>query len=218
MGPFEKSLLLYKAFLWSLLTSASSKCFFFLVLPTLPNWNFFTERLFAPSPAVSRSPLSHFSLRRLYLPLRVTLTHFAMSFYEQALDLPTSFPISVLARLRVKPRICRSTWRAFVSIHPFCFLLLLLGRFSLLVLPIPLGTCLPSFKIHTFLPMLSLRFPSLSRQGAALPHLDSLTSQSGDLDRWLCSFSFWQVRQSCLCQKEKEHCCLFGRPGLFRFF
>ena len=39
-------------------------------------------------------------------------------FYERALRLPTSFPISGLARLGVKPRLCRSSWRAFASIHP----------------------------------------------------------------------------------------------------
>ena len=40
-------------------------------------------------------------------PLRVTLTHFTLSSYERALCLPTSFPISDLARLGVKPRLCR---------------------------------------------------------------------------------------------------------------
>ena len=41
----------------------------FLALPRLPNCNAFTERLVAPSPAVSRPPLSHFSsLSLLHLP------------------------------------------------------------------------------------------------------------------------------------------------------
>ena len=40
--------------------------FLFLVLPTQPNWNAFTERLVAPLPATFRSPLTHSSLRRLY--------------------------------------------------------------------------------------------------------------------------------------------------------
>ena len=51
-------------------------------------------------------------------PLRVILTHFILSSYERALRLPTSFPISGLARLGVKPRLCRSCWRAFASTHP----------------------------------------------------------------------------------------------------
>ena len=45
--------------------------------------------------------------------LRVTLIHFALSSYKRALCLPTTFPISCLARLGVKPRLCRSSWIAF---------------------------------------------------------------------------------------------------------
>ena len=52
------------------------------------------------------------------VPLRVTLTHFTLFSYERALRLPTSFPISGLARLGVKPRLCRSSWRALASTHP----------------------------------------------------------------------------------------------------
>ena len=64
-----------------------------------------------------------FSLFLLYseaslLPLRVTPNHFTLSSYERALRLPTTFPISGLTRLEVKPRLCRSSWRAFASTHP----------------------------------------------------------------------------------------------------
>ena len=45
------------------------------------------------------------------------MTHFTLLSYERALRLPTSFPISGLARLGVKPRLCRSFWRAFASTH-----------------------------------------------------------------------------------------------------
>ena len=51
-------------------------------------------------------------------PLRFTLTHFTLFSHERALCLPTSFPISGLARLGVRPRLCRSSWRAFASTHP----------------------------------------------------------------------------------------------------
>ena len=50
-------------------------------------------------------------------PLRVTLTHFTLFSYKRALHLPTSFPVSGLARLGVKPRLCRLFWRAFASTH-----------------------------------------------------------------------------------------------------
>ena len=74
--------------------------------------------------------------------------------------------------------------------HPLtrlCFLLLLLGRFSLLASLFLLGTCLPSlwslpFFFHA--PALMLLFLAKVRL--------SLTSRSGDLDRWLSSFSFWK--------------------------
>ena len=42
-----------------------------------------------------------------------------LSSYEQKLRFPTSFPISGLARLGAKPRLCRCSWRAFASTHPF---------------------------------------------------------------------------------------------------
>ena len=92
--------------------------FLFLALPTSPNWNAFAERLFAPSPVASRAPPIPLILFEASLPnLLATLIHFALSSYERALCLPTSFPISGLARLEVKPSLCRSSWRAFVSIH-----------------------------------------------------------------------------------------------------
>ena len=85
-------------------------------------------------------------------PLRVTLTHFTLFSYERALRLPTSFPISGLARLGVKSRLCRSSWRALASTHPL-MLLLVLGRLFLLALPVLLGICprsrwSPPFLLH----------------------------------------------------------------------
>ena len=77
-------------------------------------------------------------------PLRVTLNHFTLLSYERALRLPTSFPISGLARLGVKPRLCRSSWRAFASTHPL-MVLSTCSRAALLACPpFLLGICLPS--------------------------------------------------------------------------
>ena len=74
------------------------------------------------SRAITGCPSSSFIPLLLYKaslpPLQVILTHFNLSSYERALRLPTSFPISGLARLGVKPRLCRSCWRAFASTHP----------------------------------------------------------------------------------------------------
>ena len=118
-------------------------------LPILPNWNAFTERPVAPSPAASRPPLSLFFFPRLFLPpLRVTLTHFTLSFYERALRLPSSFPISGLARLGVKPRLCRSSWRAFASTHPL-MLLSTSSREALVACPSFPPWNLPSFNVES---------------------------------------------------------------------
>ena len=119
-GPSKESLsLLGKSFLRSFLTYASPRWFPFLSSTNLTK----LERLHR---AASRAITGCFSFSPIPLPfseaslppLRVILTHFTLSFYERSLCLPTSFPISGLARLGVKPRLCRSSWRAFASTHP----------------------------------------------------------------------------------------------------
>ena len=106
-------------------------------------------------------------------PLRVTRTHFALFSYKRALRLPTSFPISGLARLGVKPRLCRSSWRAFVSAHPL-MLPSTCSREALLACPPFPPWNLPSFTVESTLSSpCSHSDPPLSCQGAALAHLDS---------------------------------------------
>ena len=87
-------------------------------LPISPNWNASTERLAAPSLSASRPPLIPLLSEASLPPLQVTLIHFTVSSFERALRLPTSFSVSGLARHGVKPRLCRSSWRAFASTHP----------------------------------------------------------------------------------------------------
>ena len=125
-----------------------------------------------PPPAVSRPPLSLFQASSP--PLRVTLTHFTLFSYEQALRLPTSFPVSGLARLRVKPRLRRTSWRAFASTHPL-MLPSTSPREALLACPPIPPWNLPSFTVDSTLSSSYSRSdPPLCRQGAALAHLDSL--------------------------------------------
>ena len=118
-GPSKESLsVLYKSFLRSLLTYASPGWFPFLSATNITK----LERLYraascAITGCLSSSPIPLLLSETSLLPLQVTLTHFTLSSYEQALHLPTSFPISGLARLGVKPRLCRSSWRAFASTH-----------------------------------------------------------------------------------------------------
>ena len=95
---------------------------------------------------LSSSPIPPLHLLEVSLsPLQVTLTHFTLSSCDQAIRLPTSFFISCLARLGMKPWLSQSSRRAFGSTH-----LLTLSPSSpreILFetnLPFFLGTCLPS--------------------------------------------------------------------------
>ena len=166
LGPSKESLsVLYKSFFRSLLTYASSGWF-----PFLSATNFTKlERLHqaascAITGCLSSSPILLLLSEASLPPLRVTLTHFTPLFYERALRLPTSFPISGLARLGVKPRLCRSSWRAFASTHslmfpPAC------SREALLACPPNLLWNLPSFTVESILPLhaLALIPPSLAK-------------------------------------------------------
>ena len=120
MGPFKESLsLLYIAFLRPLLTYA-----FFEWFPFLSTTNFtkleclhrVASRTITGS--LSSSPIFLFLSEASLHSLRVTLTQFTFLSYERALRPPIFFPILGLARLGVKPRLCRSSWRAFASTHP----------------------------------------------------------------------------------------------------
>ena len=119
-GPSKESLsLLYKFFLQLYLAYASPRWFSFLSATNFTK----LERLHrAASRAItgclSSSPIPLLLFEASLPPLRVTLTHITLFSYERALRLPTSFAISGLARLGVKPRLCRSSWRAFASTHP----------------------------------------------------------------------------------------------------
>ena len=119
-GSFKEFFsLLNKAFLWPLLTYVSPGWFPFISVTNLTKLECLhraASRAITGCPSFSRIPLlfSEASLPQL----RVTLTHFTLLSYERALRLPTSFPISGLTTLGVKPRHCRSSWRAFASTHP----------------------------------------------------------------------------------------------------
>ena len=175
-GTAKESLsLLYKSFFWSLLTYASRGWLSFLIATNFTK----LERLHrAASRAIagylSSSPIPLLLSEASLPPLRVTLTHFTLLSYELALRLSTSFPISGLARLGVKPRLCRSSWRAFASTHP-----LMLPSTSSREAVLPFPPCsswnLPSFTVESTLSTpCSCSDPPLTRQGAALAHLDSL--------------------------------------------
>ena len=163
---------MYKCFLWPLLTYASPGWFPFLSATNSTK----LERLHqAASRAITgcllSSPIPPLLTESSLPPLQNTLTHFTLLSYEQALRLPTSFPISGLARLGVKPRLCRSSWRAFASTHP----LMLPSRYSreaFLACPLFPPWNLPLFTVESTLPSLCSHSDLLlSCQGAALATL-----------------------------------------------
>ena len=183
-GPSKESLsVLYKSFLWSLLTYASPAWFPFLSAINLTK----LERLHrAASRAItgclSSSPIPLLLTKASLPPLRVTLIHFTLFSYERALRLPTPFPISGLAKLGVKPRLCRSFWRAFASTHSL-MLPSTCSREARLAFPPCPPRNLPLFTVESTLPTPCSRSdPPLTRQGAALAHLDSLPPH--DLVLW----------------------------------
>ena len=175
-GPSKESLsVLYKSFLRPLLTYTSPRWFPFLSATNLTK----LERLHrAASRAItgclSSSPIPLLLTEASLPPLQVTLTHFTLLCYKWALRLPTSFAISCLARLGVKPRLCRSSWTALASTHPL-MLPSTCSREALLACPPCPPWNLPLFTVESTLPTsCSCCDPPLTRQGAALAHLDSL--------------------------------------------
>ena len=182
--PSKESLsLLYKSFLRSLLTYASPGWFPFLSATNITK----LERLHrvasrAITGCLSSSPIPLLLTKASLPPLRVTLTHFTLFSHERALRLPTSFPISGLARLGVKPRLCRSSWRAFASTHPL-MLPSTCSREAVVACPPCPPWNLPSFTVESTLSSPCSRSdPPHSRHGAALAHLDSLPPH--DLVLW----------------------------------
>ena len=136
----------------------------------------------AITDCLSSSPIPLLLSEASLPPLRVTLIHFTLSSYERALRLPTSFPISGLARLGVKPRLCRSSWTARASTHPL-MLPSTCSKEALLTCPPCPPWNLPSFTVDSSLSSPCSRSdPTLSCQDAALAHLDSLSPH--DLVLW----------------------------------
>ena len=193
-GLSKKSFsLLHKGFLRPLLTYASPGWFPFLSVFNITK----LECLHQPAIRVISGCLP-FSLLSLLLSKASLppLTHFTLSSYARALRLPNSFPISDLARLGVKPRLYRSSWRAFAFTYP-----LMLPFTSPREVPFACAP-FPPWNLHSYTKESTLSSPCsrsdlpFSCQGAALTHLDSLPLH----DLVLCSFSFWQRRLWGTCQ------------------
>ena len=214
-GPSKKFLsVLHKSFLRSLLTYASPGWFPFLSATNITKLECLHRAAScAITGCLSSSPIPLLLTEASLPPLRVTLTHFTLFSHERALCLPTSFAISGLARLGVKPRLCRSSWRAFSSTH-----LLMLpstcSREALVACPPYPPWNLPSFTVKSTLSTPCSRSdPPHSRQGAALAHLDSLPPH--DLVLWTdgsVSFPFGKGGSGVL-----ANCSLCGTEATLSF-
>ena len=187
-GPSKDSLsVLYKSFLRPLLTYASPGWFPFLRFTNITK----LERLRgAASRAITScllsSPIPLLLCEASLPPQRVTLTHFTFSSYKRPLRLPISFFVSGLARLRVKPRLCRSSWRAIASTHPLMLRSTSLREALLACLSFPSWNLLSFTMESTLISSCSSSDPPHSRQCASLAHLDSLPPH--DLVLWTDGF------------------------------
>ena len=148
-GPSKEFSLLYKSFLRPVLIYASPRWF-----PFLSATNFIKMECLhraanrAITGCLSSSLIPLLLTEASLPPLRVTFAHFTLLSYERALRLPISFPFSGLARLGVKPRLCRSSWKAFTSTHPL-MLPFTSSREALLACPPFPPWNLPSFTVES---------------------------------------------------------------------
>ena len=162
---------------------------------------------------LSSIPIPHILSEASLPPLRVTLTHFTLSSYEHNLRLPTSFPISGLARHRLKPRLCRLSWRAFGSTHPLMLPSTALREAFFAYLPSPPWNLL-SFTVESTLYSSCSCFDlHLTCQCAALAYLDSLPPH----DQVLCTVSFVPFPFGKGDSDVLANCSLYGTEATFFF-
>ena len=147
--------------------------FLFSTSPIFSNWKTFLKWLVAPKSTSScpPPPIPLFFSVAFLPPLRVTLTHFALFFHDRVFRLPSSFPTLGLARLEVKPRLSRSSWRNFATMHqllhsPSSFMEVLFAcSFSLPWIPL-------FFSVELTLSSICFWFhPLFSCEGAVFPTL-----------------------------------------------
>ena len=220
-GPSKESLsVLYEAFLRPLLTYASPGWFPVFSVTNITK----LEGLHRAASCIITGCLSSSSIPLLLSeaslhPLRVTLTPFTLLFYKRALRLPTSFPISGLARLGVKPRLCRSSWRTFAPTHPL-MLSSTSSREALLVCPL-----FPPWNLRSFTVESNLSSPCSRSNPLSLAKVQlSLTLTLSPLMIWysglMALFLFLLARAApaylltAFCVTLR-HSFLLGRPNMF---
>ena len=183
-GPSKESLAsIYRTFLLPALTYAS------------PGWFPYTyAKHLQPLEALHHSacraitgchlstPLPLLLIEAGVRPLSVTLTSQSLSYFERALRLPSSFPLSELAQRPVRKRVRSSSWRFLCSSHPLTPDLGSPRERLVLCPPFPPWD-VPSFNVSLSLPIPCYRSdPPFVRSELARSYLSSLPSS--DLTIW----------------------------------
>ena len=132
---------------------------------------------------LSSTPIPLLHIGALLPPLRVTLTHQPLSFFERALCLPSTFPIASLANSNPRTRLKKSSWRSFSRSHNLTPNLHL-AREPLILCPPKPPWSIPStytILLHLLSPCSRKDLPSL-RNTTATSHLFSLSHS--DISAW----------------------------------
>ena len=184
-GPSKESLCtLYKAFIRPILTYASPGWFPF----SSPTHITSVERMHRSSCRVitgclSSTPIPLLHIEALLPPLRVTLTHQSLSFFERALRLPPTFPIASLANSNPRTRLKKSSWRSFSRSHNLIPNLHFTREPLILCPPEPPWSAPSNYTISLHLSSpCSRKDPPSLRNTAATSHLSTLSHS--DISAW----------------------------------
>ena len=159
---------LYKAFIRPILTYAS------------PGWFPFSSPTHITSVERMHTLLH---IEALLPPLRVTLTHQSLSFFERALRLPPTFPIASLAISNPRTRLKKSSWRSFSRSHNLTPNLHLAREPLILCPPKPPWSTPSTYTISLHLSSpCSRKDPPSLRNTTATSHLSSLSHS--DISVW----------------------------------
>ena len=182
-GPSkESSCTLYKAFIRPILTYASPGWFPF----SSPTHITSVERMHRSSCRVitgclSSTPIPLLHIEALLPPLRVTLTHRSLSFFERVLRLPPTFPIASLANSNPRTRLKKSSWRSFSRSHNLTPNLHLTHKPLILCPPKPPWSAPSSYTIS-----LHLSSPCSRKDPLPSQHCSYLPSFHSISQRYLC--------------------------------
>ena len=131
---------------------------------------------------LSSTPILLFHIQALLPPLRVTLTHQSLSFFEQALRLSSTFPLDSLANSNPRIRLTKSLLRSFSRSHNLTPNLHLSREPLILCSPNPPGLPHLLTQFHsTSHPHALAKTPSLCKHHSYLP---SFPLSQSDISAW----------------------------------